>query len=1141
MNEVCVRVAVRIRPLQPREVLHQHRVCVRAVPNTSLVMIGKDKTFTFDHVFGYESTHDELYEACVHPLVDSLFEGFNATVFAYGQTGSGKTYTVGGGLTNEDQGIVGRLAQDLFQLLGQKRADGVRVDNTVLVSYMELYREELTDLLELHTNRKDLHIREDDRGNTVVVGVRETPISSAGELLSVLEAGNALRHTGATRMNDHSSRSHAILTLQLTQRCHADRGPVPAAARFSKLHLVDLAGLERVDKTGNSGVRLKESIHINSGLMALGNVIRALSDPRRSHRGNGINNNINSGGAHVPYRQTKITRLLRDSLGGTAHTLMVACVSPSHHSMAETLGVLQFAHRVRHVRNRPGTGVSRLDTNVCPTPWDPGEARLGELAHEQAAELLEDLTTPTQSVTLRQYVKDWQKRLVAVNHPNQTNPKHSADTDEDEPNTLIILQLRRELNKCHEALARDKQELEQKEEALRQAQREIQEVLLERKSHLQALEEERECTRIQMEQLVDQDILIRRLRGDLVTSSMGTSGGAEGTEPSVHSARRPYTAPLVGDCRQHRPARKIHTSPPAYSLERVMAAFRVRGQLLLAEVEEKEEVFCPFIKRHQGRSDQDQKDNVEDDVGDENEDDEDFQIPFRRKNRTWTGREKRPHQKHNGTSGVHRKTQNGIVLESQQSQLTSENHREPIQLKKVGLRSSATQRKIQDLTINMRMKEQLIKELDKTGRDARAMDKDGREAGVLMRLSLQSQKGREELYRNLQHLRLQRDQLRTSIQQPTAGTHSINKERDGDWLEAEEEVALQRRAELQEVLSHDLLRVSTRLDFLEKQLGESSQAGQNQVVTQEELEKERDSLRQRRGVLNTQLRDGRVLSTQEEYSLLELEEAIEALDAALDFKNQSIQDGQKQLSMTATASHHHLSQRTEPAHLGDVVRKLKKLSQTEASDLLFKYFNKVVRLRDEVRGLRLSCEDVHLAGAERDVLYRSREAALQHLVLDSDRRLTLLQQQHQEGGSGEAELAMGARLQQLERELFYYKCSSRQLRKKLKELLCDPQGTPQEPTATQVDPQRPHAQRNRKTLTPQTESDTPHAGTQAQMHPEADQHPATTRETPESHKAKGDHIPRPVGLSFDHAGRHSVVKTSTESILEDSIEISRKH
>uniref|UniRef100_A0A3P8RWN9 Kinesin motor domain-containing protein n=1 Tax=Amphiprion percula TaxID=161767 RepID=A0A3P8RWN9_AMPPE len=168
-----------------------------------------------------------------------------------------------------------------------------------------------------------------------------------------LEMGNALRQTGTTGMNEHSSRSHAILTIQVIM-CSQSNNSSLKSVRLSKLCLVDLAGSERAGKTGNTGTRLKESSHINTGLLALGNVIRALSDHSRNRRGGSCSS------AHIPYRAAKITRLLRDSLGGTAHTLMVACVSPSHHFVAETLSVLQFASKARHIRNSPGATSRRI-------------------------------------------------------------------------------------------------------------------------------------------------------------------------------------------------------------------------------------------------------------------------------------------------------------------------------------------------------------------------------------------------------------------------------------------------------------------------------------------------------------------------------------------------------------------------------------------------------------------------------------------------------------------------------------------------------------------------------------------------------------------------------------------------------------
>uniref|UniRef100_A0A3B5A9E5 Kinesin motor domain-containing protein n=1 Tax=Stegastes partitus TaxID=144197 RepID=A0A3B5A9E5_9TELE len=173
MSEECVRVAVRIRPLLPREVLRHHQVCVRVVPGSGQVMLGADRLFSFDHAFGPTASQDEVFESCVQPLVESLVDGYNATVFCYGQTGSGKTYTLGGGnqgtfarFVVSEGGIIDRVAQDVFLLLGKKLGSSDGVEVTVRTSYMELYREELRDLLEPHTVHKELHIREDERGNT---------------------------------------------------------------------------------------------------------------------------------------------------------------------------------------------------------------------------------------------------------------------------------------------------------------------------------------------------------------------------------------------------------------------------------------------------------------------------------------------------------------------------------------------------------------------------------------------------------------------------------------------------------------------------------------------------------------------------------------------------------------------------------------------------------------------------------------------------------------------------------------------------------------------------------------------------------------------------------------------------------------
>uniref|UniRef100_A0A3Q1GCT5 Kinesin family member 27 n=1 Tax=Acanthochromis polyacanthus TaxID=80966 RepID=A0A3Q1GCT5_9TELE len=1154
MSEECVRVAVRIRPLLPKEVLHHHQVCVRVVPSSAQVMLGSDRLFCFDHAFGPTASQDQVYESCVQPLVESLMDGYNATVFCYGQTGSGKTYTLGGGNQDEEGGIIDRVAQDVFLLLGKKTGDSDGVEATVRASYMELYKEDLRDLLEPHTIHKELHIRDDERGNTVVVGAKEVVVTSAEELLSVIEMGNALRQTGTTGMNEHSSRSHAILTIQVIM-CSQSNSSSLKSVRLSKLCLVDLAGSERAGKTGNTGTRLKESSHINTGLLALGNVIRALSDHSRNRRGGSCSS------AHIPYRAAKITRLLRDSLGGTTHSLMVACVSPSHHFVAETLSVLQFASKARHIRNSPGATSAQTEVKSCPATWHPSEARLGELEYEvqtlrellkekereiemekeqtwgkgeegdsfkqssqirvcepdkkvnqeelsqyrvlaeEAEALLAEICGPSLSLSCKQRVQKWQERLSAVKHSHQTGDRNSSKRDGDQPDHVAMLKLREELSKCQKALRIEEQLLEQNDAELRRVQTEVEKLLQERNSHLIASEEQKEQTRILTEQLVNQQILIDRLRSDLMTFQGTTS---EATV-EARTSGRPHSVPLIRHSCVRRPPRKIHSSPPAYSLERVMAAFKMRGHLLLAEIEEKDEVYCPFIEQHAESKD----------VGLEKEDENGFfmdRMGFRRSlNRTWTSRHKKSALKEKNIELDPTCDRNPAVQQHPPASGTKENQLKQSHIRKARVRASVTERRIRDLSVNMRMKEELIKELNKTEKETQAVDRrvrhsggDGRQPSVLARLSMQSQQVRAEMYHSLQHMRLQRAQLQSSLKQQrqisekNKELHQTGEQSAEDstpchssWLEQEEEQVIQKRAELQELeeelrrreevllqreaclqqkskleikmlrssqaLNQDLLHVSMQLESVEEQL--QRKAG---GVTVEELQKERDMLKKRREALDAQLKDNRVLTEEEEHSLLQLEEAIEALDAALEFKNHSIQDKQQKLLVSEFSLNQ--SQSTEPAQLGDIFRKLKGLSLCEASDLLVKYFNKVICLRETEHHLRLRCKELELQAGEQEMVLREMEAAMQHLALNADRRLTQQHQDHQsniqlllqklkEGVSTEEQKAIQDRLQHLEKELFFYKSTSRQLKKKVKELLGE---------ALQPDDHRSHMQEHKQ-------------------------------------------------------------------------------
>ncbi|XP_041855051.1 kinesin-like protein KIF27 [Melanotaenia boesemani] len=1163
MSEVCIRVAVRIRPLLPKEVLHHHQVCARVVPGSTQVMLGSDRVFSFDHAFGPTASQDEVYESCVQPLVESLIDGYNATVFCYGQTGSGKTYTLGGGNQDEEGGIIDRVAHDVFMLLGDKMKNNDSMETMVRVSYVEVYKEELRDLLELHTIHKELHIREDERGNTVVVGAKEMAVTSAEELLSVLEIGNALRHTAATGMNEHSSRSHAILTLQVNICCHSNSN---SFSKSSKLCLVDLAGSERAGKTADTGTQLKECAHINTGLLALSNVIRALSDIARNRHGN------SSSRVHVPYRDAKITRLLRESLGGTAHTLMVACVSPSHHFVAETLNVLRFASKARQIRNSPGRVSVQTDVKSCLTTWHPSEARLGELEYEvqtlrellkdrmkdmemerektggsdregehlkqssqvrifepdqkvsqqevwqycvlvqEAAALLADISGPSPSLSFKQQLEDWQERLEAVSQSHQTDDIGCSEGHRDQP-----LKLREELYKCQETLRIKEQLLEQKDAELRQVQAEVEKLLQERRTHLTALEEEKKHTQIQTEQLVNQQILIDRLRSNFISFRETTSRATAEAEASGDFGKRPHSVPLIANSCVRRPTRKIHSSPPMYSLERIMAAFKLRGHLLLAEIEENDDVYCPFTKQEAESKDRGQENKEEmnsfmDRTG--------LRSSL---NRTWTCRQRKLAFKEQSSGLNDTCNGNPIVQQPQQTTDAMESQHKLNQMRKAR-RASATERRIHGLSVNMRMKEELIKELDKTEKETHAVNRHSRcssdsgEAGVLVRLSMQSQQVRTEVYHSLQHMKQQKVELQNSLRQQretddsnknlhhsggqSAGYSAVCRDflqeesntglHASSWLEKEEEKVLQKRAELQwlkeelkkreelllsreaylqqknkleikmlhtsQTVNQELLHVSMQLKSVEEKLQNFRNVRETGGVTIEEMEKKRDMLKMRRDTLNVQLRNNRALTEEEEHFLLQLEETIEALDAALEFKNHSIQDKKKQFLVTETSLDQ--SQSTEPAQLCDVIRRLKELQLPEALELLVKYFNKVVCLREAERCLRLRCEELELHVEEQEAVLKEMEASIQLLALYADRRLTQQHRDHQndiqlllqdikEDVSGETQQVKQGRLQHLEKELFFYKSSTRQLKKKLKELLSDAIHPDNQPSKTQ--------------------------------------------------------------------------------------------
>eukprot|EP00514_Thraustochytrium_sp_LLF1b_P012413 CAMPEP_0184554888 /NCGR_PEP_ID=MMETSP0199_2-20130426/36238_1 /TAXON_ID=1112570 /ORGANISM="Thraustochytrium sp., Strain LLF1b" /LENGTH=1198 /DNA_ID=CAMNT_0026951077 /DNA_START=241 /DNA_END=3837 /DNA_ORIENTATION=+ len=338
--EMSVQVCLHVRPLLGLETSQGCGETVDAseVERTVALPRGGEsvKRFTFDHVIAPSSTSDEtatgrLYKACVEPLVEGCLEGLNATVLAYGQTGSGKTHTMSEG----PESVIPRVAKDLFERLRVAQEPENSGEYKVQVSFFEIYREELLDLL--GGGETSLSIRESSDHNVYVAGLKLVDVANEAELLGQLAAGCTNRATGSTEMNKTSSRSHAVFTIQVRHN-----NTIKGLARTAKFHLVDLAGSERAKRTKAAGERLKEGIDINKGLLALGNVISALGDESRRVPA-----------AHIPYRDSKLTRILQDSLGGNSRTLMIACVSPADVNFEETMNTIKYANRTRNIKNKP--------------------------------------------------------------------------------------------------------------------------------------------------------------------------------------------------------------------------------------------------------------------------------------------------------------------------------------------------------------------------------------------------------------------------------------------------------------------------------------------------------------------------------------------------------------------------------------------------------------------------------------------------------------------------------------------------------------------------------------------------------------------------------------------------------------------
>ncbi|XP_049929750.1 kinesin-like protein KIF21A isoform X2 [Epinephelus moara] len=440
-DESSVRVALRIRPQLAREKIEGCHICTYVMPGEPQVILGKDKSFTYDYMFDMDSQQDSIYTTCTEKLIEGCFEGYNATVFAYGQTGSGKTYTMGTGfdvnISDEELGIIPRAVHHLFKGIEERRQAAQEQGRPVPefkinAQFLELYNEEVLDLFDSTRDMKQkshIKIHEDATGGIYTVGVTTRTVSSEAEMMQCLKLGALSRTTASTQMNVQSSRSHAIFTIHLCQVrvCASDNQESETDNRVSngnsemdeyetltaKFHFVDLAGSERLKRTGATGDRAKEGISINCGLLALGNVISALGD--RSKRS-----------SHVPYRDSKLTRLLQDSLGGNSQTVMIACISPSDRDFMETLNTLKYANRARNIKNKvmvnqdkASQQISALRTEIARLQMELMEYKTGKrLMGEDGVESFSDMfhensMLQTENSNLRVRVKAMQETIDA--------------------------------------------------------------------------------------------------------------------------------------------------------------------------------------------------------------------------------------------------------------------------------------------------------------------------------------------------------------------------------------------------------------------------------------------------------------------------------------------------------------------------------------------------------------------------------------------------------------------------------------------------------------------------------------------------------------------------------------------------------
>lgn len=406
-------------------------------------------SFSFDHVFGPETSQACVFQAAAGPVVSGVLTGYNGTLFAYGQTGSGKTHTMEGPNINdpEQKGIIPRMMDALF--IGLVNASS-STEFTIKVSFLEIYMERIQDLLD--ESRANLQVKEDKGRGIYIQDATEVYVSSPAEMMAVMKTGAASRSVAATRMNERSSRSHSIFIV------HIDQKDVETGTRRSgKLHFVDLAGSEKVGKTNVSGQQLEEAKMINKSLSALGMVINALTERQ----------------SFVPYRDSKLTRLLQESLGGNSQTTLVIACSMSSYNDVETLGTLRFGQRAKKIQNKPIVNQERSAKELL-LKLEQAEKEI-----EKQAEILQRVQSHIQQKyanhpTLTQEIATIITNSYEALPCDEPEVKHEPSTPVSPAQSLTLLKQHIEIVSLNEELQQTKLEKQDLETELGQRRRDEQ-------------------------------------------------------------------------------------------------------------------------------------------------------------------------------------------------------------------------------------------------------------------------------------------------------------------------------------------------------------------------------------------------------------------------------------------------------------------------------------------------------------------------------------------------------------------------------------------------------------------------------------------------------------------------------------------